>query len=48
MPAPILNMGATVMCAHSGRATLMPNSKVMLSGQTRCAVGNLCCSLLAA
>ena len=33
MPAPILNMGATVMCAHTGRATLLPNSKVMLGGQ---------------
>ena len=33
MPAPILNMGATVMCAHGGRAILTPNSKVLLSGQ---------------
>lgn len=34
MPAPILHLGATVLCAHAGQATpLSPFPRVMLSGQ---------------
>ena len=34
MPAPILHLGATVLCAHAGQATpLAPFPRVMLSGQ---------------
>src|SRR3954466_8339013 len=34
MPAPILHVGATVLCAHAGQATpLAPFPRVMLSGQ---------------
>src|SRR5215510_51655 len=34
MPAPILHLGATVLCTHAGQATpLTPFPRVMLSGQ---------------
>jgi hypothetical protein len=34
MPAPILHLGATVLCSHAGQATpLAPFARVMLSGQ---------------
>jgi|tagenome__1003787_1003787.scaffolds.fasta_scaffold18871141_2 hypothetical protein len=34
MPAPILHVGATVLCSHAGPATpLAPFPRVMLSGQ---------------
>lgn len=34
MPAPVLHLGATVMCSHAGQATpLAPNPRVLLSGQ---------------
>ena len=34
MPAPILHLGATVMCSHAGQATpLAPFPRVLLSGQ---------------
>jgi hypothetical protein len=34
MPAPLLHLGATVMCLHSGQATpISPNPRVTLSGQ---------------
>lgn len=34
MPAPILHLGATVLCSHAGQATPMaPFPRVMLSGQ---------------
>ncbi|MDR2153626.1 MAG: hypothetical protein LBE78_01165 [Burkholderiaceae bacterium] len=34
MPAPILHLGATVLCAHAGQATpLSPFTRVLLSGQ---------------
>ena len=34
MPAPILHLGATVLCAHAGQATpLSPFPRVLLSGQ---------------
>lgn len=34
MPAPVLHLGATVLCSHAGQATpLAPNPRVMLSGQ---------------
>ncbi len=34
MPAPILHLGATVICAHAGQATpLAPFPRVTLSGQ---------------
>lgn len=34
MPAPVLHLGATVLCAHAGQATpLAPNPRVLLSGQ---------------
>lgn len=34
MPAPILHLGATVLCSHAGQATpLAPFPRVMLSGQ---------------
>jgi hypothetical protein len=34
MPAPILHLGATVLCTHAGQATpLAPFPRVMLSGQ---------------
>ena len=34
MPAPILHLGATVLCAHAGQATpLAPFPRVTLSGQ---------------
>lgn len=33
MPAPILHMGATVLCAHGGQATpTVPSPRIMLSG----------------
>jgi hypothetical protein len=33
MPAPILHMGATVMCAHGGQALpTVPSARVMVSG----------------
>ncbi len=34
MPAPILHLGATVLCTHAGQATpLAPFPRVLLSGQ---------------
>jgi hypothetical protein len=34
MPAPILHLGATVLCSHAGQATpLAPFARVLLSGQ---------------
>jgi hypothetical protein len=34
MPAPILHLGATVLCTHAGQATpLAPFPRLMLSGQ---------------
>ena len=34
MPAPILHLGATVLCTHAGQATpLVPFPRVMVSGQ---------------
>ena len=34
MPAPILHIGATVLCSHAGQATpLAPFPRVLLSGQ---------------
>ena len=34
MPAPILHLGATVLCSHGGLATpLAPFPRVLLSGQ---------------
>ena len=34
MPAPILHLGATVLCAHAGQATpTMPFPRVLVSGQ---------------
>ena len=34
MPAPILHLGATVLCSHAGQATPMtPTPRVLLSGQ---------------
>ncbi|HUP10190.1 MAG TPA: hypothetical protein VMU47_23765 [Caldimonas sp.] len=34
MPAPILHLGASVLCAHAGQATpLAPFPRVLLSGQ---------------
>lgn len=34
MPAPILHLGAAVLCAHAGQATpLSPFPRVLLSGQ---------------
>jgi hypothetical protein len=34
MPAPVLHLGATVLCTHAGQATpLAPFSRVVLSGQ---------------
>lgn len=34
MPAPILHLGATVLCTHAGQATPMaPFPRVMVSGQ---------------
>jgi hypothetical protein len=34
MPAPILHLGAIVLCSHAGQATpLAPFARVMLSGQ---------------
>jgi hypothetical protein len=34
MPAPILHLGATVLCSHAGQATpLVPFPRVMLTGQ---------------
>jgi hypothetical protein len=34
MPAPLLHLGATVLCAHAGQATpLAPFPRVLLSGQ---------------
>ena len=34
MPAPILHLGATVLCTHAGQATpLTPFPRVLLSGQ---------------
>src|SRR5580700_7375269 len=33
MPAPILHMGATVMCSHGGQAVpTVPSARVMVSG----------------
>ena len=34
MPAPVLHLGATVLCSHAGQATpVAPFPRVMLSGQ---------------
>jgi hypothetical protein len=34
MPAPVLHLGATVLCSHAGQATpLSPIPRVLLSGQ---------------
>ena len=34
MPAPILHLGATVLCSHAGQALPMaPNPRVLVSGQ---------------
>jgi hypothetical protein len=34
MPAPVLHLGATVLCAHAGQATVVsPVPRVLLSGQ---------------
>jgi hypothetical protein len=34
MPAPVLHLGATVLCSHAGQATpLTPFPRVLLSGQ---------------
>ena len=34
MPAPVLQLGATVLCSHAGQATpLAPFPRVLLSGQ---------------
>jgi hypothetical protein len=34
MPAPVLHLGATVLCSHAGQATpLAPFARVTLSGQ---------------
>ena len=34
MPAPVLQLGATVLCSHAGQATpLTPFPRVLLSGQ---------------
>lgn len=34
MPAPLLHLGATVLCSHAGQATpLTPFPRVLLSGQ---------------
>jgi hypothetical protein len=34
MPAPVLHLGATVLCSHAGQATPMtPFARVLLSGQ---------------
>jgi hypothetical protein len=34
MPAPVLHLGATVLCSHAGQATpLAPFARVMASGQ---------------
>jgi hypothetical protein len=33
MSAPVLNIGAVVLCAHGGQVKLLPNPKIMLSGQ---------------
>lgn len=34
MSAPVLHLGATVLCSHAGQATpLAPNPRVILSGQ---------------
>jgi|SRR5215813_7965172 len=34
MPAPILHVGATVLCSHAGQATpLAPFARLLLSGQ---------------
>ena len=34
MPAPVLHLGATVLCSHAGQATpLAPFARVLLSGQ---------------
>lgn|SRR5512132_1224302 len=34
MPAPVLHLGATVLCSHAGQATVVsPNPRVLLSGQ---------------
>ena len=34
MPAPVLHLGATVLCSHAGQATpLAPFPRVMVSGQ---------------
>ena len=37
MPALILTVGATVTCAHQGQIQLLPNNRVMLSGQAAAA-----------
>ncbi len=34
MPAPVLNLGATVVCSHGGQATpLSPHRRVLVTGQ---------------
>lgn len=34
MPAPVLNLGATVLCSHGGEATaLSPDRRVLVTGQ---------------
>jgi len=34
MPAPVLHLGATVLCSHAGQATpLAPFARVLVSGQ---------------
>jgi hypothetical protein len=34
MPAPLVHLGATVICAHGGQAfPVMPNTRVLVSGQ---------------
>jgi hypothetical protein len=34
MPAPLLHLGATVLCSHGGQATpTAPNPRVLVSGQ---------------
>ena len=32
MPAPILNISATVLCSHGGRVILLPNSRLLVGG----------------
>jgi hypothetical protein len=33
MPSPVIDVGATVQCSHAGSATVVPSTRVTLSGQ---------------